>query len=317
MTDRDPQKREYRAFLDPVVLARIQRLDLVAKSAVEGYISGLHRSPYHGFSAEFSEHRQYIVGDPIKHLDWKVFARTNRLYLKRFEDETNLHAYIVLDRSGTMGYGREVTKWDYARIVAASIAYLLLRQRDSVGLALFDNTIHRFVPARSVSGHLDVILREMGSTPAAEQTDPVACLHRLAERVRRRGLIIIISDFLLPTGTGVRPSDLVQDMANRWNAVLKHFRHQGHDVTVFAVQHPDEIDFDFDGSVEFSGLESEQSILVDTSSIAHLYREQFDRYMALIDRSCRTERVDFHRLLTKDPLDIALAACLDKRRRIR
>jgi uncharacterized protein (DUF58 family) len=317
MTETVRHERDYRAFLDPVVLARIERLDIVAKSAVEGFISGLHRSPYHGFSAEFSEHRQYIAGDPIKHLDWKVLARTNRLYLKRFEDETNLQAYIVLDRSGTMGYGSDISKWMYARMLAASIAYLLLRQRDAVGLALFDTTIRRLIPPRSTPGHLDVLLREIGQTPASEPTDPVACLHRLAERIRRRGLIIIVSDFLLPSTSETDAVRRVDDMANQWDSVLKHFRHEGHDVTAFSVQHPDETEFAFEGPFEFAGLEGEQSMLVDTNAIAHLYRKQFYDYMALLERSCRTERVDFHRLITSDPLDVALAACLDKRRRIR
>lgn len=311
--------REYRRFLDPQVLARLKRLDLVAKCAVEGFMAGLHRSPFHGFSAEFSDHRQYIPGDPLKFLDWKVYAKTDRLYLKRFEEETNLQAYLLVDRSGTMNYGSgEVSKWDYARMVAASLSHLLLSQRDAVGLALFDHDIRRWVPARSVSGHLDVLLREMGRFPAAEVTDPTAALHRLAERIRRKGLIILLSDLLLPSGTlpdsGER--SLTDAMADRWLGVLKHFRHQGHDVLVFHVVHPDEVNFAFSGPVEFEGLEGEPKLLVDTWSVGHIYRSQMAGYLEAMERGCREVRVDYHRLPTNASLGLALSSCLDKRRHL-
>ena len=305
--------RDHRRFLDPGVLARIDRLDLVARYVVEGYIAGLHRSPFHGFSAEFSEHRQYIPGDPLKHLDWKVLARTNRPYLKRFEDETNVQAYVLLDRSGTMGYGDGVTKWDYARMIGASLAHLLLRQRDAVGLALFDHEVRRWVPARSVSGHLDVLLREMDKYPAAETTDASEAFHSFAERIRRKGLILLITDFLLPPTEG----DDDGAVADRWLDVLRHFRHAGHDVSVFHVVQRDELDFGYDGPVRFEGLEGEESLLVDTDAVGHLYRARMSAHLQALERGCRRHHVDYHRLSTDDSLDLALSACLDKRRRVR
>jgi hypothetical protein len=310
----------YRRFLEPQTLARLKGLDLVAKYAVEGFMAGLHRSPFHGFSAEFSEHRQYIAGDPIKHLDWKVYAKTERLYLKRFEEDTNLQAYLLMDRSGTMGYGPDgITKWDYSRMVGASLAHLLLSQRDAVGLALFDEEVRRWLPARSAAGHRDALLAEMDRLPAQEATNPAAALHSLAERIRRRGLIILISDLLLPRsvkrdGTG---ESLADALVREWTNALKHFRHQGHDVLVFHILHPDEIDFGFSGPMEFSGLEGEPQLFVDTWSVAHIYRAQMNAYLSAIEKGCREIHVDYHRLLTSSPLDIALSSCLDKRRRLR
>ncbi|HQK22833.1 MAG TPA: DUF58 domain-containing protein [Candidatus Latescibacteria bacterium] len=310
---------QYRRFLDPQTLARLKGLDLVARFAVEGFMAGLHRSPFHGFSAEFSDHRQYISGDPIRHLDWKVYAKTQRLYLKRYEEDTNLQAYLLLDRSGTMAYGSDgLSKWDYARMVAASLAHLLLSQRDAVGLALFDHDVRRWLPARSTPGHRDALLAEMDRFPAENPTDPSSALHVLAERVRRRSLIILISDMLIPAGA-VAPSSgvtLADAMVERWVNSLKHFRHQGHDVLVFHVLHRDEVDFEFSGSVEFAGLEGEPGLLVDTWSVAHIYRQQMSTYLRAVEKACGEIHVDYHRLFTSSPLDLALSSCLDKRRRL-
>ena len=305
-------RHAYRRFLDPQVLARLGRLDLMARHAVEGFMAGLHKSPFHGFSSEFSEHRQYMPGDPMKFLDWRVLARSDRLYLKRFEDETNLQAYVLLDCSGTMAYGDDMSKWTYARMVAASLCHVLLGQRDAVGLALFDHKVRRWIPPRSSGGHLDALLVEMSRQEAGEITDPTLALHNIAERARRRGLVILISDLLLPPTPGMSTSEMVA----RWVSVLKHFRHQGHDVIVFHVLHPDEIDFGFSGPVEFEGLEGEDPLLVDTGSIRHVYREQVGRYLDLLQHECRNNRVDYHRLTTSDQLDLALSSCLDKRRRL-
>jgi len=311
-----PTERDYRRFLDPQVLARVKRLDLVAKYAVEGFMAGLHQSPFHGFSAEFSDHRQYIPGDPLKYLDWRVYGRTDRLHLKRFADETNLQAHLLLDCSGTMSYGEGgLNKWEYARMVGASLAYLLLVQRDAVGLALFDHAIRRIVPARSASSHLDVLLAEMNRAAAAEPTDPTAALHRLAEGSRRRGLIILVSDLLLPP-QAIAGDALIEAMAERWLSVLKHFRHRGHDVLVFHLMHPDEIAFGFSGPVQFEGLEGEPPLQVDAWAVAHLYRAQMEEYLDRLRCGCRENQIDYHRLRTDASLGLALSACLDKRRRL-
>lgn len=197
-------------------------------------------------------------------------------------------------------------------MVAASLAQLLILQRDAVGLALFDHQLRKRIPARSVSGHLDILLAEMTRTEATGLTDPTPPLHRLAEQLKRRGLVILISDLLLPP----RNPETTVDMANRWSQVLKHFRHQGHDVMVFHVLHPDELEFRFSGPVRFQGLEGEGALLVDTHSVAHLYRARMAEYVESLQRQCREHHVDYHRLLTTDSLGLALSSCLDKRRRL-
>jgi len=185
----------YRRFLKPDVVSKLSGMEIKARLVVEGFIAGLHRSPYHGFSVEFAEHRQYMPGDPLRNIDWKVYAKTDRYFVKEFEEETNLKAYILLDTSGSMGYASNgIPKLEYSSYLAASLGYLMLKQRDSVGLVVFDSTIRKYIPPKSTMTHLHNLLKELDKLEASQTTDVSSALHEMAERIKRRGLIIVISD---------------------------------------------------------------------------------------------------------------------------
>lgn len=291
---------EYRRFLDPNTISKLARLDLKARLVVEGFIAGLHRSPYHGFSVEYAEHRQYMPGDPIKHIDWKVYAKSDRFYIKEYEEETNLKAYILLDVSASMGYTSQgITKLEYGKYLSAALAYLMLRQQDSVGLVLFDEHIRTYIPPRSVGSHLHILLQQLNSVRAASRTSSRSTFHALAERIKRRGLIIIISDLFDD------PADVI--------AGIKHFRHRKHEVIVFRVLDPAEQRFAFDQPLTFRDMETGEEILTHPSQIREHYlthlQEQNDRYM----RECRANYAEYVTLETTTPFDYALLSFLSKR----
>ncbi|MEE2618973.1 MAG: DUF58 domain-containing protein, partial [Candidatus Poribacteria bacterium] len=208
-------------YLDPVALSRLGNMELVARLVVEGFITGLHKSPYQGFSIEFSEHRQYMPGDEVKHIDWKVYGKSDRYYVKKFEEETNLRAYIVLDASGSMNYkfsDQRLTKFQYGCYLAASLAYLMLKQRDSVSLTIFDQEIRNYIPPRSRASHLRAIISALEEAEPSGDTGISEILHSLAKRIIRRGLVILISDLL------DQPTEIL--------TALKHFRHRKHEIIV-------------------------------------------------------------------------------------
>src|SRR5262249_38555471 len=223
----DPQK-----YLEPLALAKVRSLELLARLIVEGYLSGMHKSPYHGFSVEFAQHREYVPGDDIRHIDWKVYGRTGRYYLKQYEEETNLVTWLLLDVSESMRYGSgPVSKYDYACMTAAALAYLVLHQQDSVGLATFDEQVQTLLPAASKASHLKEIARVLGRGPARAKTRLAPIFHDLAERLSRRGLLVVLSDFF----------DDVGDFLTG----LKHLQHQRHEVVVFHILDGAELDFPF------------------------------------------------------------------------
>lgn len=290
-------------FLQPEVVSQLSRLDLIARLVVEGFITGLHRSPYHGFSVEFSEYRAYQPGDSLKQIDWKVWARTDRFYIKQFEEETNLKAYLLLDASGSMAYGsRQITKLQYATWLSAALAYLMLLQRDAVGLALFDTMLRRYLPPRSVFSYLSVLLQEMYHAQGAGDTDIARTFHGLAERIKRRGLIIILSD-------------LLDDQQNVLNA-LKHFRHQKHEVIVFHILDPMEYQLRFSKETVFIDMETGEKLSTDPRYIAQSYQTNFQKYIDRYKRECREQNVDYVSLFTNTPFDQALFQYLIKRKRI-
>ncbi|MFO7769082.1 MAG: DUF58 domain-containing protein [bacterium] len=228
--------------LDPVALSRLEDLDLVARLVVEGFVTGLHRSPYHGFSVEFAEHRPYQPGDALRYLDWRLYAKSDRYYVKTFMEETNLRSHLVMDASGSMGYGSgEITKITYARQLAAALAYLMLRQRDAVGLVTYDERMRRMLPPRSVSSWLHPLLGELEGLETREGTDGGSVLGELAERLDRRGLVILFSDLL--------------DDPRRVGLGLRHLRHRKHEVIVFRVLDSREVDFDFPEEALLEGME--------------------------------------------------------------
>ena len=292
------------SYLDPETISRLSRLDLVARLVVEGYITGLHRSPYHGFSVEFSEHRPYMPGDSLRHLDWKTLARSGRLYVKQYEEETNLKAYILLDTSGSMAFqaGGPIAKCGYASSLAAALAYLMLRQRDAVGLMLFSGRIQSYVPPRSLQSHLQVILKEIDRARPGSETRMAPCFHDLAERISRRGLIVVLSDLL--------------DDPEEVLGGLRHFRHRGHEVIVFHILDPRERDLDFRREARFFDLENPELVL--TTQPWHIQREYRDRMDDLIRtyrHRCAEARIDYALIDTATFFDVALSRYLVRRRK--
>ena len=295
------------ATLAPEQLHRLGRLDLIARRVVEGFLVGLHRSPYHGFSVEFAEYRQYIPGEPVTDLDWRIYAKTDRHYLKVFAEETNLRATLMVDCSASMNFSGGpdgLTKAGYARMLAAALAYMLLRQNDAVWLELFDDAPLVAVPARTVGRQFFQILKQLDDMPAGKGTNLGPVLHSVAERVRRRGLVALFSDLMDD------PEAVVSG--------LKHFRHRGHEVMVFQILDPREIDLEFSGETEFTAMESPgESMRVEPAHVRSAYRRRFESWRRDLRRACRRHRIDLVELTTDTPFDRALLAYLGKRRRMR
>ena len=294
----------YQEYLSPEIVSRLSRLDLIAKYVVEGYITGLHKSPYHGFSTEFAEHRQYMEGDSLRYLDWKVYGRTDRMYVKRFEEETNLKSHIILDISGSMGFKSRgsVSKITYANILVAALTLLMIRQRDSVGLVTFSDSLKSYIPPRSVQSHLKEILKVLSVTEPSGDTITGNILHTLAERLSVRGLVIFISDLIID------PDELVHG--------LKHFRHNGHEVLVFHILDPMELSFDYQGETRFKDLETDEKITTQPWHIREKYLALFNAQLSSMVHAMHDISVDYARLTTDIPFDRALTEYLSKRRRL-
>lgn len=295
--DRSPK------FLSPQTLAKLRGLELRARTIVEGYISGVHRSPYHGFSIEFAQHREYAQGDDLRYLDWKVYGKTDKFYLKQYEEETNLVAYLLLDTSESMRYQGDAAPWSklaYAQTVAASLAYLILHQQDSVGLVTFDDEIRAFVRASGSPSQIKPLIQVMEQARANGKTQTGEVFHELAERLKKRGLAIIISDLF--------------DDVPRMLAGLKHFRHRRHEVILFHVLDPDELDFAFEQTTLFKGLEQFPEVLADPQSFRAAYQAEFERFRLDVERGCREQRIDYILMRTDQPVELALSTYLATRR---
>ena len=294
------------SFLDPETVSGLGRLDLIARLVVEGFITGLHRSPYHGFSVEFSEHRPYMPGDPIRDLDWKALAKTDRLYVKRYEEETNLKAYLLVDASGSMAFrgGGAISKFRYGSCLAAALAYLMLKQRDAVGLTLFGDRALSQVPPRSVQSHLHVLLTQLARAVPEADTRTAPVLHDLAERLSRRGLVILISDFLDD------PEEILGG--------LRHFCHRGHEVIAFHLLDPRERDLDFRrGDTRFVDLEApDQQLRTQPWHMQGEYREMMDQLLDTYRRGCAEAGVDYALIDTATSFDAALSRYLVRRKRL-
>src|SRR5436190_2979887 len=255
-----PVARE-RQFLDPAVVARLGTLELKARTIVEGFLSGLHRSPFKGFSVEFAEYRQYMPGDDLSTIDWKVYARSDRYYVKKFEEETNLDCHLMLDVSGSMAYGSHgLSKFEYGACLAASLGYLMNRQRDAVGLMAFDDNIVEMLPASSRPGHLRALLVTLDRLMAGRRTNVSKPLHLLADALTKRGLVVLISDLLDD------PAEVIRG--------LKHFQFRGIDVIVFHVLDPDEIEFPFDRATRFQDLETSEEIMAVPGAVCDHYLKE-------------------------------------------
>jgi uncharacterized protein (DUF58 family) len=291
----------YQKYLDPHTLASLEGLDLQARMVVEGYVAGMHPSPYHGFSVEFAEHREYVPGDDIRHVDWKVWSKTDKLYLKQYEQETNLLTYLLLDTSESMAYCSEghVSKLQYAQIVGASLAYLILQQQDSVGLVICDDAVRRYLKPAGQASQLKEILHLMDVTPAREKSDLGLIFNDLAERFKKRGVVVVLSD-------------LFDDPA-RIVTGLKHFRHRRHEVIVFHILDPAELDFPFRSTTLFKGMEGMADILTDPHALKRAYQDELGLFLGEIEKGCRMVDIDYVPLRTDQSLDVALSSYLASR----
>jgi uncharacterized protein (DUF58 family) len=290
-------------FLDPELLARIGSLELLARTVVEGFMSGLHRSPFTGFSTEFTEYRQYNPGDDLRYLDWRLLGRTDRYFIKKYRADTNTQCHLLIDTSASMGYSHStsVTKLQYATFLAASIAYLLNRQQDSVGLVGFNNKVHTHVPARSRTGHMRTVFGHLSLLEAGGETHLAESLHQLAEVLTRRGIVVILSDFY--------------DQTEPLGEAFQHLRFKGHDLVAFQVLDQNELDFNFSDPVlllEDSETLEQMPVLPDI--VMGGYRERMQKHVDDMRECAAANHVDFEMLTTKQPLDYALFQFLSRRK---
>lgn len=289
-------------LIDPATVMRIKNLSVRARVIVDGFLSGIHRSPIHGFSVEFSEYREYTPGDDPRHLDWRLYARSDRYYIKQFEDETNLHCHLVLDLSRSMGYGSgAVQKIEYARTAAATLAYFLTLQRDAVGVLAFDEDVVAYEPARFRPGRLRRLMAALGAPTSGRATDLVKPLDRVSELVHRRGLIVLISDFLAP----------IESLQVR----LGRLRARGHDVLVVRVLDPAEKTFEFSEATMFRDVESDRMMYVDPEAVRGDYVRRFTEHAEQLTRACRELGVDYSEFTTNEPLELLLYDLLQARAR--
>jgi uncharacterized protein (DUF58 family) len=289
-------------FLDPATVARLGTIDLKARTIVEGFLTGLHRSPFKGFSVEFAEYRQYLPGDDLATLDWKIYARSDRHVVKKFEEETNLDCHLLLDVSRSMGYGSGgVTKLEYASYLTGALAYLMNRQRDAVGLLTFDDRIQTMLPASARPGHLRAVLMALERLSIGAKTDVAKPLETLVEAIRKRGLIVLVSD--------------LQDDEARIIDGLKHFRYRGTDVIVFHVLDPHEIAFPFERAARFRDMETAEEVMAVPSAIGDTYRDRMQALIAHFRSELGLNGIDYCLLDTSQPLEMGLLSYLQTRRR--
>jgi uncharacterized protein (DUF58 family) len=289
-------------FLDPQTLAKLQGLELRARLIVEGYVAGVHRSPFHGFSIEFAEHREYVQGDDLRYVDWKVFGKTDKVYLKQYEEETNLVSYLLLDTSESMRYksaGAALSKLEYGQCLASALAYLVLQQQDSVGLVTFDREIRALVRSSSNPSHLRQLLHVMGRSTAERKTQTGPIFHDLAERLKKRGIVIILSDLF---------DDVTSMMAG-----LKHFRHRRHEVILMHILDPAELDFPFRDMTMFKGLEQAPDVLADPKALREAYLKEFGAFTQAVKRGARALRIDYVQARTDENMDMVLSTYLASR----
>ncbi len=289
---------------DPSELRKYGGLTMVARTLVEGFLTGVHKSPYKGFSVEFAEHRQYYPGDEIRHIDWRVYGKTDRYYIKEYEEETNAKAHLLVDASGSMSFkGKNPSKFQYAQYVAASLAYLMLHQRDAVGLVVHDTRLRRMIPAKASSKHLLRIIRTLEQTKPGGETELSPIWHDLAgHQLRRRGMIIILSDCF----------DRLEHLLN----ALRHFRHKRHDVMLFHLLAPEEIDFPYRRLTQFRNIETiADRLLVDPNRLRSEYLKNFQAFCSTLKDKCGQMRIDYHLLRTDEPVERALGVYLTRRQR--
>ena len=298
-----PEKKNAGEFLRPETVSRLANMELRARLIVEGFIAGLHRSPYHGFSVEFAEYRQYNAGESAKNIDWKIYAKTDRYYLKIFEDETNLRGTLLLDRSASMDFtGGGVTKLRYGAMLCAALSYLMIKQRDAAGLAVFDDRLGEIVPHRSARRHLFRLLQVLENVTPGGRTGISRALHDMAERIHRRGLVVLVSDLI------DEPEEVISG--------LRHFRHRGHELVVFHLLDPLELSLDYGGEVTFVDRESGEKLRAQPWFVRKEYRKNVSEWTSFLERRCVENAIDYNLITTSTPFDEALVSYLGKRGRM-
>ena len=289
-------------FLDPATLNKLRGLELKARLIVEGYVSGMHKSPYHGFSVEFAEHREYVPGDDLRYVDWKVFGKSDRIYLKQYDEETNFVCHLLVDTSESMTYKSDkavYSKLEYAQYLAAAFAYLIVHQQDAVGLATFDSSVSQFLRPGSTAAHLKQLCHTLEKSPSQGESSIGPIFHDLAERIKRRGLVVILSDFFDD------PTTLLMG--------LKHFRHRRHDVVLLQIIDPAEQDFSFVDPTLFKGLENLGEQLTEPRALRKAYQREFEAFLKSIRSSARDLQMDYVFMRTDMPLEVALHEFLSRR----
>ena len=288
-------------YLNPIDVAKLNNIAIKAKFVVEGYLLGLHKSPYHGYSVEFSEHRSYEAADEIKNIDWKLYGKTDRYYIKQYEEETNLRSYIILDTSKSMTFSnKSISKLEYGALIAASLAYLMLKQRDAVSLTLFDEKIKNYLPPKSNSNHINLIFNNLDKIKSGNDTNTSLILHELAIKLKKRGLIILISDLLDD------PKEIISG--------LKHFLHEKHEIIVFHLFDPKELNLDFSSRIKFKDLETGEEITTDPWLIKSDYQELTNQFKNHYKKEMGKNKIDYIQLSTDKSLGFALNKYLRKRK---
>ena len=284
-------------------LSNLQNLHIKAKKVVEGFIVGLHRSPYHGFSVEFSDHRPYGLGDEVRHIDWKLWGKTDRFFVKRYEEETNLKAHLLIDCSQSMSYGsNNSNKLEYAKILGASLSYMLIKNQDAVGLYAFDSNVKKIIQPKSTKGHLSTILSEIEKLEAANKTNIAQAIHECADKTHKKGLVIVISDLL--------------DDEHKILTSLKHLLYKGHEVIVFHILDNQEINLDFNDRVKFVDLENKHTIIADTRQLNKIYKKKISKFIDFYKKNCFKKKIDYVNVTTNQSLDIALSEYIMKRKKL-
>lgn len=295
---------DYKKFLDPSIISKLNSLELRARLVVEGFMVGLHKSPYHGFSVEFTEHRPYMQGDGLKDIDWKVYGKTERFFIKQYEEETNLKSYILLDTSNSMKYssGKNVSKLEYASTLVAGLTYLMIKQQDAVGLALYAEKINKYFPPKMSKAYMHEILKSLAAIKPSEKTHTAECLNEIAEKIKRRGLVIIVSDFF--------------DDVNSILKALKHFRYQKHEVIVFQILDPFERSFAFGKDAIFRDLETLEEMTTQPYQIQKYYRDAMSEFINKIKSECLNSNIEYNLIETSAPFDKALFSYIQKRSKL-
>jgi len=298
------QDTSYKNYLDPAVVSKLNTIELKAKMVVEGFMVGMHKSPYHGFSVEFSEHRPYMQGDPIKNIDWKVYGKSERFYVKQYEEETNLISHVLLDTSRSMAFKHSgvVSKLEYGGILAASLMYLMLKQQDAAGIVLYSDEIETYMPPKSQRTYLSPLLRAIAAVEPTNKTNTALCLNKISEKIKRRGLVVVISDFFDDPETVI--------------AALKRFHFKKNEIIVFQLLDPIEKSFAFGKDSIFIDMETREELTTQPGQIQKAYQETMGEFLNKIKTECRNSGIEYNLITTDTPFDKALLNYFKKRAKL-